>query len=72
VKVSGSVFESVEVAAKLMFPPTGTVLPVAAGDCAHVGGEFLTTVQDCVVVEPPLVAVAVRTFEELSDDDRMD
>ncbi len=32
----------------------------------HEGGEFFVTVQDWVVVEPPLVAVAERTLLALS------
>lgn len=70
-KVKASALASVASAVKLSEPPTPRVLPVAAGVCTHAGAEFFTIVHDCVVVEPPFVAVAVRTFDGLSEDEAM-
>ena len=71
-KVMASLFASVASAVKFSEPPTPKVLPEAAGVCTHAGGEFFTIVHDCVVVDPPLVAVAVRMLDGLRDDDAMD
>lgn len=68
-KVRASEFESVAFAVRLSEAPTATVLPVAAGVCEHEGGEFLRMVHDCVVVEPPFVAVAESTLEALRLED---
>lgn len=67
-----SLFASVASAVKFCEPPTPSVLPVAAGVCVQAGGEFLMMVHDCVVVDPPLVAVAVRMLDGLRDEDAMD
>lgn len=71
-KVMASPFASVASAVKFCDPPTPSVLPVAAGVCVQAGAEFLIMVHDCVVVEPPLVAVAVRILDGLRDDEVMD